>query len=397
MTIEEILAALQAILDGSQGRPLTDEEATNYETLEAQLAVANRDREIRARNQAYNMPVRDAVVPGDLSTRDEFEDLNRSFEAYLRTGKPNADLEELRNAQEAGTGSEGGFTVSPEFRQKLVEVRKAFGGLANEVESFSTEKGGALEYPSLDDTANSGAIDDEEAQISDGDDLAFGQVELGAYKYTATGGDGAGTGLRVSWELRQDSEFDIQGLVARALGTRVMRKQAVDWTTGTGTTLPFGIAESGLTPDRELATHDTIAYVDLSAAEGELDPEYEQKAKWVLNKGAWVAIRDLEDDNGRPLVWNAQDSLTGRVTRSILGYPVVIDQSMPDHDATSGHFAVLGDLREAYVIRRVAPFVLVVDPYTRAGNGQVQYFGWERADGTVQNRSAYVLLGNTAA
>jgi HK97 family phage major capsid protein len=397
MTIEEILAALQAILDGSQGRPLTDEEATNYETLEAQLAVANRDHEIRARNRAYNMPVRDAVVPGDLSTRDEFEDLNRAFEAYLRTGQPNADLQELRNAQEAGTNSEGGYTVSPQFRQKLVEVRAAFGGLAAEVESFSTEKGGALEYPSLDDTANAGAIDDEEATITDGDDLAFGQVTLGAHKYTATGGDGAGTGLRVSWELLQDSEFDIQGLVARALGTRVSRKQAVDWTTGGGTTLPFGIAHSALSPDRDLATHDTIAYVDLSALEGALDPEYEQNAKWVLNKAAWVAIRDLQDENERPLVWNAQDSLTGRVTRSILGYPVVIDQSMPDFDETSGHFAVLGDLREAYVIRRVAPFVLVVDPYTRAGNGQVQYFGWERADGNIQNRSAYVLAGNTAS
>jgi HK97 family phage major capsid protein len=398
VSIEEIIEALRAIIAGAEGRDLTDEEAQRYEDLEGKLAVAKRTAEIRSRQTAYDTPVQNRALEAVVHTGTAKQDdtLNRAFESYLRTGKVNQDLMELR-AQEAGTTTEGGFLVSPEFRQKLVEVRQAFGGLANEVETITTSTGAALEYPSLDDTSNSGAIDDEEAQITDGDDLAFGQVTLGAFKYTATGGDGAGTGLRVSWELLQDSEFDIQALVARALGTRIMRKQAVDWTTGTGTSLPFGIAESGLTPDRELATHDTIAYVDLSALEGALDPEYEQNAKWVMNKASWVAVRDLEDDDGRPLVWNAQDSLTGRVTRSILGYPVVIDQSMPDHDATSGHFAVLGDLREAYVIRRVAPFVLVVDPYTRAGNGQVQYFGWERADGAVQNRSAYVLAGNTAS
>jgi HK97 family phage major capsid protein len=159
--------------------------------------------------------------------------------------------------------------------------------------------------------------------------------------------------------------------------------------------MPVGITNKSA--DRALATHDTIAYVDLSAIEAALDPEYEQNAKWLMNKASWVACRDLEDDDGRPLVWNAQDSLTGRVVRSILGYPVVIDQSMPDFDDTSAKFAVLGDLREAYVIRRVSPFVLVVDPYTRAGNGQVAYFGWERADGAPQNNSAISVGANTAS
>lgn len=394
--IDEILAEMNGIISGAEGRSLTDDEVSNYEKLETELEGTRKDTEIRARNAAYNTPA-PGLAPSAGPSKDPYDDYNRAFENYLRTGKPNADLVQPQMAQEAGTNSEGGYTVSPQFRQKLVEVRKAFGGLANEVEQINTSTGGDLEYPSLDDTGNSGAIDDEEAQITDGDDLAFGTVALKAFKYTSTGGDGAGNGLRVSWELLQDSEFDIEGLVARALGTRIMRKQASDWAIGTGTSLPFGIAHSGLSPDRELATHDTIAYVDLSAAEAALDPAYEQNAKWVMNKGAWVAVRDLTDSDGRPLVWDAGSALGGRVERSILGYPVVIDQGMPDHDATSGHFAVLGDLREAYVIRRVSPFTLVVDPYTRAGNGQVQYFGWERADGNIQSRDAYVVLANTAS
>jgi HK97 family phage major capsid protein len=405
MDTEQILAALRAIMDAAENRDLTDEEATQYEALETQLAAARRTEEIRARHAA-----RQAPVPADLAAAVHAgtparpdDGYNRAFEAYLRTGKPNADLVRPTNAQEAGTTTEGGFLVSTEFRQKLVEVRKAFGGFASVAESFSTSTGGALTYPSLDDTANSGAIDDEEAQITDGDDLVFGEVELGAFKYTATGGDGAGTGLRVSWELLQDSEFDIQGLVARALATRIMRKQADDWVNGGGTSLPLGIFHDSTTADVVLDTEATLIYLNLLETEAALDPEYLQNASWLMSHTTWVmVIKAMEDSadqdgTGRPLILpQAQAGIGGPVQRQLLGYPVVIDQACNaiTADGANGPFMGLGDWREAYVIRRVAPFSLVVDPYTRAGNGQVQYFGWERADGTIQNRSAFAAVEN---
>ena len=40
---EEILAALQAIIDEAGAEPLTDEQAERYEQLETSLAVAQRD------------------------------------------------------------------------------------------------------------------------------------------------------------------------------------------------------------------------------------------------------------------------------------------------------------------------------------------------------------------
>lgn len=397
MSTEEILEALRAIVDGAEGRDLTDEEATRYEKLEADLAVARRTEQIRARQNAYQTP-----VPGDLAAAAHVaaakpdNGLDVAFEAYLRTGRPNADIAGLRvsNAQEAGTPAEGGYLVAPGFRQKLVEVRAAFGGLANHVDTFTTERGGEIEYPSLDDTANEGDITDEESAFADGDDLAFGTVQLGAFKYTSSGA-GTTTPLRVSVELLQDAEFDIQGLVSRALGTRIARKQARDWVNGAGTTLPFGIAHAGLTPDRELATDNTLAAVDLLAMEAALDPAYEQNAKWAFNKDTWMKIRALDDDNGRPLIFDqAVSGIGGRPEKLLLGYPVVIDQAFGDSDTDAAHFAVLGDLREAYVIRRVSNLVVVVNPYTRMNNGQVEYVAWERADGNVQNRSAYVVGAN---
>lgn len=391
-TIDDLLVDLQAIVDSAEGRSFTDDEVTRYEAVEKEMEQVRKSNELRARNNAYNLPVGAHVHVGTPRVDDG---LDRAFDHYLRTGQANADISGLRvtNAQST-SDSAGGYMIPPGFRQKLVEVRQAFGGLANEVENITTDSGNALEYPSLDDTANSGSITTEGSQFAAGADMTFGTVALGAFKYTSQG-----TGqdpLRVSVELLQDSAFDVGSLVARALGTRIARKQAVDWVTGGGTTLPFGIAHSGLTDDNALASAGTVTYQDLLDTEALLDPAYEAGAKWVMSKATWSTIRAITDvTTGRPLVLeNAVAGMGQNPPKMLLGYEVVIDQTMPAITG-SNYFAVLGDLREAYVIRRVQNLVVVVNPYTRANYGQVEYSAWERADGNIQNRSAYVILANS--
>lgn len=245
-TIDEILAELQAIIDGAEGRSLTDDEVTRYEGLERDLQAARTSEQVRARNAAYRTVTVPAGVPRPATPPDG--GLDAAFEAYLRTGQPNADISGLavRNEQGVGTSAGGGYTVPPGFRQKLVEARQAFGGLAGAVESFNTETGNPIEYPTLDDTDNQGEITAEGAVFADGADLAFGTVRLGAHKYTSQGA-GSGLPLRVSVELLQDAAFDVAGLVSRALATRIARKQAVHWVTGTGVSQPLGLVASSLT------------------------------------------------------------------------------------------------------------------------------------------------------
>lgn len=70
MTIEEIMAAMQAIIDGAAGRSLTEEEIANYEGLEKDLAAAKKDQEIRQRNSAYNTARSPLAAPVATVTRD---------------------------------------------------------------------------------------------------------------------------------------------------------------------------------------------------------------------------------------------------------------------------------------------------------------------------------------
>lgn len=385
MSVEEIVAALQAIVDGAKEadgseRPLTDEEAARYEQLEGQLEMARRSTEIRSRQRAYTTPVRNTLhVAGDDQAPED-----RAFEHYLRTGNPPSELAEFR-AQSEGTNTAGGYLVPAGFRAKLIERMKEYGGIADNAEVINTAEGNTLSYPTVDDTANVGEIVAEGGTFAAGADLVFGTRSLTAYKYMA--GGAGNLPLKVSWELLQDSAFDVAAFVARKLGERIARVQAVHWATGTGSGQPQGI----VTPITTSGTIGTLAYADLLATINFLDPAYWAGAKWLMNQATWATIQGLVDTTGRPLI-NQQNEGIGNTIggQNLLGFPVVIDQAMPSK-ATGAKFLAFGDIREAYVIRRVKDVTLVTLNELYAANGQTGFMAWARADGAVQNVNAIVV------
>jgi HK97 family phage major capsid protein len=388
MNIEELLAQMQAITDlaETENRSLTDEEVTQYESLEADLAKARKTVELRARQGAYTTPNINTNPITGTAKGDEV--LERAFDHYLRTGVANSDLVELR-AQSVGTTTAGGFMVPDGFRQKLVDRRKAFGGLRSVAEVIETDSGNTLSWPTLDDTANEGAITAESAAIANGADLVFAEKTLGAFKYTSAGA-GSNLPLRVSVELLQDSAFDVTDLVSRKLGERIARKQAKDFMTGTGTTLPFGLM---VTNSDESNAGTSITYAKLNALRHDVDPEYRDNAVWIMSDDTAEKIEALVDTTGRPLLQpNANSGLGTRINPgTLLGHAVIIDQAATI-TASGNNYIAFGDMREGYVIRDVKDIAVVVNPYSRASFGEVEYLAWARADGTINNRNAYATL-----
>lgn len=388
MTVEEILKALQAIIDGAKGedgeeRPLTDEEAARYEELEGKLEMARKSAELRSRQRAYTSPVRNDLHV-NVAGADE-DPQERAFENYLRSGEPQSELGEFR-AQSTGTNTAGGYTVPRGFRAKLIERIKAYGGVAEEAEVLTTSEGNTLDYPTVDDTANIGEIVAEGGTFAAGADLVFGTRTLTAYKYMA--GGAGNLPLKVSWELAQDSAFPIAEFVGRKLGERIARLQAVHWVTGTGSGQPQGI----VTPITTSGTITTVSYAELLTTFLALDPAYRANAKWLMNDATWGTILGLVDTAGRPIVNPSTDGISGTPGpgMTLLGKPVVIDQAMPSK-AAAAKFLAFGDLREAYVIRRVKDVTLVTLNELYAPNGQIGYMAWARADGAVQNVNAIVV------
>lgn len=398
MTVEELLAALQAIIDeaGGEGAQLSEDQIERYEKIETQLTTARKAGELRKRHEAYKTVATAPLV--NVGTEKTDNTLERAFSSYLRTGKENADLVELR-AQSEGTGTEGGYLVPDGFRDKLVERQKAFGGLAQRVENLSTSDGRNLPWPTVDDTGNVGEIVDEGGTFTSGADMVFGTAQLGAYSYMA-GGAGS-TPLRVSYELAQDAAFDIEGLVSRKLGERIYRIQAPHLVTGTGVKQPLGIV-TGLTPIAATGT-DAIVYDDIITWIHSVDPAYRDGAGWAFNDQSLAVLEKIKDSHGDP-IWRPADAnmatnTEGGSSGTLMGYPVTIDQAFGDFDITSGTavpWGVFGNLSEGYVRRTVKDVQVLVNPYSRMNNRQIEYSAWARQDATQQNTNAYVVLGGVA-
>jgi HK97 family phage major capsid protein len=389
-TIEEITSSMTALVDGAVNRSLTDDEVTQYEGLEQELQTVKRDTEVRARNAAYNVVRTPAGVP---SRGGKPEDTYASaFNNYMRTGKPNSDLITITNDQSENVPSQGGYLVPDDFRTKLVERLKAFGGIAAVADHYTTGNGNPVEWPTIDDSANVGEIVQEGNTFSAGADLVFGSNSLTAYTYVA-GGAGS-TPLRVSYELAQDSAFDLVGLLTRLLGTRIGRIQAQHWAKGTGVQQPLGLI-TGLTPV-QAAANTGLTYADLVTWIHSLDPAYRANARWVMNDLTLAQIEKLLDSAGNPIYRGRDVNMAvGLNEATLLGYPVTIDQAMPTYVVNSHAAAdvaiAFGDIRQGYVIRDVKDVELLVNPYTRMAYRQIEYTAWARADGTQQDTNAYIV------
>lgn len=399
-TLDDVTREMRELLESADGRNLTADEINNYTALEAERTAVQRSDEIRARQAAYAGPAPVAPPPfapdSADSGRQRTAEYGRAFRAYLRTGVESPVLlsgVDARGEQSSGIPSEGGILVPTTMRDKLVEALKAFGGLANVVDQYSTGTGNPVLWPTIDDTANVGEIVEENGTFSAGADLVFGDKQLSAFTY-ATSGKNANP-IRIPWELIQDSEFDIEALVARLFAIRIARIQATHWVTGTGVGQPEGILLNK-TPV-QAAANTGLTYADLVNIKHSVDPAYRAGARWAFNDLTAAAIEKLTDSHGDPIMLTNRNLAAATDVESLLGFPVTIDQAFPTYVNNAATAAgVFGNLVQGYVIRRVRDVQLVVNPYNRSNYRQTEISAWARADAVQQNASAYVAFSGKA-
>ena len=113
---------------------------------------------------------------------------------------------------------------------------------------------------------------------------------------------------------------------------------------------------------------DDVARVNfLIDAEAALPTRYLVNAKWYMNRKTLARWKKVRFDDGKPaLVWDYIDGTRGRVPL-LNGYPVVIDDTMPDVAANSTPM-IFGDLGRAFAYAPGDIDQMLLDPYTKKGN-----------------------------
>jgi len=404
----------------AEGRAMTAEERQKYDRAEEELDQLGDQvalTEAHEARKAEMEKVDRSVLPNRTEERRREEDnvsdeereqwgaagtrqYQRAFSRWMSRGFARMDTEDRDvlekgyqlaagegRAAGVGTQAAGGYTVPPAFRARIVERMKQITAVRDVAMVINTETGATLPWPTVDDTANVGAILAENTQVTE-QDVTFGQAQLGAYVYTSKL-------IRVSYQLLQDTFFDLEGWLARTLALRIGRIQNQHFTTGTGTSQPLGLVTGGVVGVTGAVGNTTsIPYTSMVDVLDTLDPAYlgSPNLQWMFSQSVRKQVRKLVDAQNRPL-W--EPSLQVGTPDSLLGYGIKLNNDMPAPAANAKSIA-FGDFEEGYVIRDVADFLLLRLEERYADFLQVGFVGFQRTDATVQNTAAYTLYQNSA-
>ncbi len=388
-----------------QGRDLTAEELAERDKL---------NEEIGRLSRLIDDEKREAAIGGRMATVEELaisssaggapaeksddgyaqafrqfvrygNDGNTSEQRQLLASRFSAATPEMR-ALGVGTGSAGGYAVPQTWRDKIIETMKAIDSVRQVAEVITTNSGSALNWPTVNDTANVGAILAENTQVTE-QDVVLGTATLDAYMYTSKL-------VRVSIQLLQDEAFDLDAKLPQWLGARIARIQNTHFTTGTGTSQPNGIqtaATIGVTGAAGQTL--TVTYDNLVDLIHSVDRVYRDGGQFMLSDTTLAAIRKLKDTTGQPL-W--QSSIQEGKPDRLLGYGYVINNDMPAM-AANAKSILFGDFREGYLVRDVTEMQTLRLTERYADFLQVGFLLFHRSDGEQQNASAYKAYANSAS
>ena len=423
-SLHDKMVAIQKKAD-DESRQMSAEETAQWDRMDKDYTSLRADIERRKKAELHSAELEGRVItpPGEvrprtadpevLSTEEHEKRVKSAFTQWIRYGHEGLNAEqkmvmgtrraridrsefvsslpaEIRAQEATSPGTAGGYLIPTGFSGMLEEFLKAYGGMRAVSRIFPTPDGRSIPWPTVDDTANVGAIIAENVTTTE-QDVAFGQVTLKAFKYSSKY-------VPVSVELLQDSFFDIDTLLAELLAIRIGRITNNHFTVGDNSgNNPLGVTTAAVVGTTGAIGESTSLITDdLYNLEHSVDPAYRPGSTWMFADSTLKAIKKLKDSTGRMLWQPALSSfLSEKVPDTIDGFPYQINQDMPAMAANAKSIAfgdfkkyIIRDCRDVTVVRLTELFALL---------GQVTFLAFSRHDGRILNANAIKVFQNSAS
>lgn len=205
-----------------------------------------------------------------------------------------------------------------------------------------------------------------------------------------------------SQAMLDDAAFDVEAWLASEIATEFARAEGAAFVAGNGTSRPKGFLAAPNSADADgVRAFGTLQFVKTGVAGGfpasnpqdklidlvqSLRSPYRQGAVFVMNSATAAGIRKFKTADGA-FLW--QPGLTGGQPDTLLGYPVVEAEDMPDVAANALAIA-FGNFKAGYLIAERAETQILRDPYTN--KPFVHFYATKRVGGQVMNSEAIKLL-----
>ncbi|WP_347709672.1 phage major capsid protein [Sphingomonas sp. BGYR3] len=313
------------------------------------------------------------------------------FGAFLRSGST-AEVKALSGA----TGAEGGFAIPRAIDEQVDATLKSISPIRA---IASVVRVGTSGYRKL---------------VASGGFASGWASETGPRAETATpvfneivppSGD-LFANPAASQAMLDDAAFDVEAWLAQEIAEEFAAAEGTAFVSGNGINRPKGfLTQPVSTASDATRPFGTLQVVPTGAAGsfGDAPDErlidlihavrapYRQGAVFVMNSATLAVIRKLKTAEGE-LIWSP--GLAAGQPASLLGYPVVEAEAMPDIAANSLSIA-FGNFRAGYLIAERAETQVLRDPFTN--KPFVHFYATKRVGGMVSNSEAIKLMRFSAA
>lgn len=209
-----------------------------------------------------------------------------------------------------------------------------------------------------------------------------------------------------SQAMLDDALFDVEGWLASEIATEFAKAEGTAFVNGSGVSRPRGFLQAATAATGDaVRAFGTLQYL-ASGAAGDfgtspqdrlvdlvqsLRAPYRQGASWVMNASTVARIRKFKTADGQ-FLW--QPSMLAGQPATLLGYPIVEAEDMPDVAANSLSIA-FGNFALGYLIAERTETQILRDPYSN--KPFVTFYATKRVGGCVSNSEAIKLMKFAAA
>ncbi|HJT39806.1 MAG TPA: phage major capsid protein [Sphingobium sp.] len=210
-----------------------------------------------------------------------------------------------------------------------------------------------------------------------------------------------------SQAMLDDAQFNVENWLAGEIAREFAVAEGAAFVNGNGTNKPKGFLTYTTTNEADSArAFGSLQYVASGASAGfaasnpqdklidlvqSLRAPYRQGAVFVMNSSTLSAIRKMKTSDGA-FIW--QPSLSAGQPATLLGYPVVEAEDMPDIGAGSLSIA-FGNFQAGYVISERSETSILRDPFSN--KPFVHFYAVKRIGGAVANSEAIKLMKFSAS
>lgn len=358
----------------ADGREMTAEEQTrwddmlsDYEKVDKQVEQEERfqDVERRQAEQAYEQR------HNTNEPKDGEQEYRSAFSDYLMLGANgiSAENRSLFEKRAGITGLNGGVIVPKTLASSIEVALKAYGGMFEAASIITTDGGGDLIMPTINDTTSKASIV-AEYQQSTKKAPSFGSETLKAYTYRTPI-------VPISQELLQDSGFELESLLSGLLAESFGRGINEDLTIGNGTGKPRGIVACATAAATE-ASATAIKLDDIIDLMKSVDSAYGRNGRFMFNRDTLWSLVKVKDTTGR-YIW--QEGAKDGTPATLFGKSYILNDDTPSIGA--GNASVLfGDFSK-YKIRMVRNFRVIRLNELLAEYLSIGLFGFARVDGVL--------------